>query len=186
MKTSIRLRMILWMVAFASVLCLVAGLLRFRLDSLFYGYVSSQVSKQAAIMAELVDERVSVQLEFLSGISREMEKDSSRMSVILESYRKENGISYGVLNLKGKLIVGDTSVTVSPADFSSIAQSFRGNEAVSYSGARASFLAFPYTMVETFVMSFIKSIASLKFFAISTIAVMMGNAILRFVMPMIR
>lgn len=143
MKTSIRLRMILWMVAFASVLCLVAGLLRFRLDSLIYGYVSSQVSKQAAIMAELVDERVSVQLEFLSGISREMEKDSSRMSVILESYRKENGISYGVLNLKGKLIVGDTSVTVSPADFSSIAQSFRGNEAVSYSEGKGFLFSVP-------------------------------------------
>lgn len=186
MKTSIRLRMILWMVAFASVLCLVAGLLRFRLDSLFYGYVSSQVSKQAAIMAELVDERVSVQLEFLSGISREMEKDSSRMSVILESYRKENGISYGVLNLKGKLIVGDTSVTVSPADFSSIAQSFRGNEAVSYSEGKGFLFSVPIYHGRNVRYVLYKIYSESEVLRYSTIAVMMGNAILRFVMPMIR
>lgn len=143
MKNKVRVRMILWMVAFAAILCLVGGLLRFRLDELFRFYVSSQVSKQAAIMAELADEKVGVQLEMLSGLSREIEKDSARTSAILEIYSSDEGVSYGVISLNGKLVAGDTATHVSAAEFSSIAQSFRGNQAVSYSEGKGFLFSVP-------------------------------------------
>jgi len=124
--------MILWMVAFAAILCLVGGLLRFRLDDLFRYYVSSQVSKQAAIMAELANEKVGVQLESLQGLAMEVERDGDRVSTILDIYGKHPGVSYGLLSLNGKLVAGDASVAVLPSEFSGIAQSFRGNQFVSY------------------------------------------------------
>lgn len=135
--------MILWMVAFAAILCLVGGLLRFRLDELFRYYVSSQVSKQAEIMAELADEKVGIQLDFLSGLSKEIEKDSSRAVDIISIYSVTEKASYGVLTLNGKMVAGDTSIKVTPSEFSSIAQSFRGNKSVSYSKGKGILFSVP-------------------------------------------
>jgi len=132
MKNRVRIRMILWMVAFAAILCLVGGLLRIRLDDLFHDYVARQVSKQAAIMAKLADEKVGVQLEFLQGLSKEIESNGSNVSALLAIYGTQNGVSYGVMSLNGKLIAGDTAVKVLPSEFSGISQSFRGNRYVSY------------------------------------------------------
>lgn len=143
MKNKIRIKMVLWMVAFAAILCLVGGLLRFRLDELFREYVSDQVSKQAAVMAELADEKVDVQLDFLSTLSMEVEKDSGRASEILGNYNGTNGVSYGLLSLDGKQVAGDSSVGVSVSEFSGIVQSFRGNKAVSYSPGKGFLFSVP-------------------------------------------
>lgn len=143
MKNKVRVKMILWMVAFAAVLCLVGGLLRFRLDELFRFYVSSQVSKQAAIMAELADEKVSIQLNFLSSLAKDIEMDSSKVKKLMEIYGADSGVSYGVLALNGKAVAGDTSLGVTAANFSGIAQSFRGNQAVSYSKGKGILFSVP-------------------------------------------
>lgn len=143
MKNNARLKMVLWMVAFAMILCLVAGLLHTRLDNLFYNYVSSQVSRQSAIMAELVDEKVNAQLEFLAGISREIEKDSLDFSLILQNFQMENKGSYGMLNLKGDLVAGDSDIRILPADFTGIVQSFHGNDAVSFNKEKGFLFSVP-------------------------------------------
>lgn len=143
MKNRTRLRMLLWMVGFATFLCFVGGLLRFRLDELFRDYVASQVYNQAVFMAELTNEKVGMQLDFLQGISKEIEKDGSHANAILEIYGKESGVSYGLLALNGTLIAGDSSVKIEQKEFSGISQSFRGNQYVSYKKGKGVLFSVP-------------------------------------------
>lgn len=132
MKMNVRFKMILWMLSFAAILCVVGGLLRFKLSDLFHYYVSSQVAKQAAVLADLSDEKIGVQLDLLSGLSLEIERDSAKVNDILSIYENPGVYSYGVLSLGGNLVAGDTNVSVSAQDFSGISQSFRGNKAMSF------------------------------------------------------
>lgn len=137
-------KMIIWMGTFAAVLCLVGFLMGGKLNTLFSDYVAGQVSSQAATMANLINEKISVQLKSLSGISYEVEKDAGLAGKILDAYLgRESGVAYGIVALDGTLVGGDKSVAVNSKDFPGITRSFRGNPAASYCKGKGFLLSTP-------------------------------------------
>lgn len=144
MKINSKTKLYVWMIFFTVILCTVGYLLQSKLRDLFEDYVASQVSSQATTMANLVNEKISVQLKSLNGMSNEVEKDNSYATKILDAYvSKDEGISYGILALDGKLVSGDTNVRVTSKDFSGITRSFRGNPAASYCKGKGFLLSTP-------------------------------------------
>lgn len=144
MKNKNNLKMVIGMAVFAAVLCLVGFLLRIKLDDLFRQYVARQVSLQAATSAELVNEKIAIQLNSLAGISAEIERDGSRLKdILLANTNGAEDVAYGVLALDGTLVGGDSLLKVSSRDFSGITMSFRGNRAVSYSKGKGFLLSVP-------------------------------------------
>ncbi|SHK85988.1 response regulator [Fibrobacter sp. UWEL] len=144
MKSSSRNKLFVWMAFFTAILCSVGFLLQDKLRALFVDYVSSQVSAQATTMANLVNEKISVQLKSLNGISYEVERDNAYVTKVLDAYMgKEEGVSFGILALDGKLVSGDTAVQVTSKDFSGITRSFRGNPAASYCKGKGFLLSTP-------------------------------------------
>lgn len=144
MKISSKEKLFIWMGFFALILCSVGFLLQDKLRVLFTDYVSSQVSAQATTMADLINEKISVQLKSLNGISYEVEKDNSYAAKVLNAYvGREDGVSYGILALNGTLVGGDTSVHVSSKDFAGITRSFRGNPAASFCKGKGFLLSTP-------------------------------------------
>lgn len=144
MRIKPQMKMLVWMVAFASVLCVVGFLMQSKLDTLFKDYVSRQVSSQSATMAHMINEKISSQLDALRGISYEVEQDNSVATKILDAYMgKQQGVSYGIISLDGKLIGGDSTVSISAKDFSGITKSFRGNPAASYCKGKGFLLSTP-------------------------------------------
>ncbi|MCQ2104988.1 MAG: ATP-binding protein [Fibrobacter sp.] len=131
-----------------AVLCavfVVVGFLLFaKLNILYTEYMCSQVSKQSAIMADLVNEKFEIQLQALKGISKEIELDNSSAHKVLEAYADvEPGVSYGLLSTKGFLVSGDSSLNLSARDYSGITRSSRGNLAASYKKDEGFLLSVP-------------------------------------------
>lgn len=144
MRINPKKKMITWMVCFAAVLCVVGFLMQSKLMTLSVEYVSNQVSSQAAALSRLVDRQISSQLDALNVIAYEVEQDNAVASRILNVYTgKEPGVAYGILALDGRLIGGDSSVTVSSRDFSGVTKSFRGNPAASYCKGKGFLLSTP-------------------------------------------
>ncbi|MCQ2098335.1 MAG: ATP-binding protein [Fibrobacter sp.] len=144
MRINPKKKMITWMVCFAAVLCVVGFLMQSKLMTLSIEYVSNQVSNQAATLSRLVDRQISSQLDALNVIAYEVEQDNAVASRILNVYTgKEPGVAYGILALDGRLIGGDSSVTVSSRDFSGVTKSFRGNPAASYCKGKGFLLSTP-------------------------------------------
>lgn len=144
MKNKLDARYAIWMVALGVVFVVVGVLLYMKLDELFHDYVGSQVSKQAATMAELVNEKIDIQLKSMEGLSHEIEKDNDRMSEILNAYVDvDSNISYGVLTINGNLVYGDSSLMLNARDYTGITNSSRGNFAASYKKGEGFLLSVP-------------------------------------------
>ena len=96
----INIKMVVWLASVVFVLCLVCVLLRVKLDALLNVYVTKQVSQQAVLIANLVNEKLQVHLNALSMISRKIEADGSRVEdfLALSDVKNENS-SYGLITV---------------------------------------------------------------------------------------
>lgn len=140
----INIKMVVWLASVVFVLCLVCVLLRVKLDALLNVYVTKQVSQQAVLIANLVNEKLQVHLNALSMISRKIEADGSRVEdfLALSDVKNENS-SYGLITLDGTAYTGSSQFVFPDESYRCVMESFRGNKSVCYSEKMGILLGVP-------------------------------------------
>lgn len=116
--------------AFVVVLVFVGILMQAKLQTLLTDYAKRQVTEQAKILAELLEEHIDSELANLENIAWYIESETNDMAALLQMAEKDGeSISWGVLELGGNAVHGEK---LESADFSGIQEAFRGNKAVCY------------------------------------------------------
>ena len=123
-------RIIIMLVSFIVVLAFVGVLMQSKMRTLMNNYVERQVVEQAKILAEVLEENLTSELENLEEIAWYIESETADMSQLLKMAEKDGKeVNWGVLELGGKSVYG---AQLSVVDYVGIQDSFRGNKAVSY------------------------------------------------------
>ncbi len=116
--------------AFIVVILIVGVFMQSKLQSLLQYYAGNQVTQQAEVLSELLEEKFKVELTCLEHVSVLIEKDTINKENILQTFEEmEHCTAMGLLELGGKAVYGET---LSIQEFSGIQDSFRGNKAISY------------------------------------------------------
>lgn len=120
-----KIRIIAILVIFIIILGVVGTMMYLKLKLLLEDYMETQVTEQARILAENVEEKLQRELanmEYVSGILQ-------RTDTMAEDVEDTAECLVGVLKLDGEALMGER---LDFADFSGIQNSFRGNSAISY------------------------------------------------------
>ena len=140
----INIKMVVWLAIVIFVLCLVCVLLRVKLDALLNVYVTKQVSQQAELIADLVDEKLHMRLNALSMISRKIEVDGARVEDFLAlSDLKDLNVNYGLISLDGTVHTGKSVFVLPDESYRCIMESFRGKQSICYSDKMGIMLGVP-------------------------------------------
>ena len=100
-----------------------------KMQTLVRGYVEAQVTRQAQVLAKVLEEEVDAQLKSLENIAVYIQAQTADMEELLEvACLEEPDAKWGVLELGGNVICGEQIETEA---FSNIQESCRGNNAVS-------------------------------------------------------
>ena len=123
-------RIIFMLVCFVAILALVGLLMRGKMQTLLHNHIEKQVAKQAATMAELVNEKLQTEITNLEMISSYLQMDAHNLQMIMEMAQLEDSDAvWGILDIDRRAVYGNE---VQSADFTGIQNSFRGNQAASY------------------------------------------------------
>lgn len=123
-------RVILMLVCFVAILALVGWLMRGKMQTLLHNHIEQQVAKQAATMAELVDEKLQTEITNLETIAAYLQAEEENLQMIMKMAQMEDSeATWGILDIGRKAVYGKS---LQATDFSGIQNSFRGNQAVSY------------------------------------------------------
>lgn len=108
----------------------VGSLLSYKMDQLLTDNIENQLTEQAVLLSEYVDQSIQVQYIQLNNIANAVQNNSEKIEGVLQTVKREQeGVSLGMIALDGSIVFG-RPVTIK--EFNGIRQSFRGNEAVSY------------------------------------------------------
>ena len=100
------------------------------MQSLLQYYAGNQVTQQAEVLAELLEEKFKVELTCLEHVSVLIEKEAINKEKILQTFEEmEHCSAMGLLELGGMAVYGES---LSIQEFSGIQDSFHGNKAISY------------------------------------------------------
>ncbi len=125
-----RYKTIIMLAIFIIILLVVGGFMQMKLSSLLQHYIEKQVTQQAKVLAELVDEKFGIELRCLEHIATLIEHDVMNKENLLKAFEEmEHDCKMGLLELGGTSLYGQS---LSIQDFSGIQDSFRGNSAISY------------------------------------------------------
>lgn len=136
-------RMKIGLLGFVFVLIFVGFLMRGKLNSLLRIHMENQVSAQADILAEALQNDLATELSRLTEVAREIEASGGEFTSVLQIYSdisKDAGCSYDLLGLDSSVYYGEN---LSNNDFSGIRDSFRGNPAVSFCEGKGLLLSVP-------------------------------------------
>jgi len=123
-------RVILMLVCFVAILALVGLLMRGKMQTLLHNHIEQQVAKQAATMAELVEEKLQTEITNLETIATYLQTEEEMLQGIMEMAQQEDSEAiWGILDIGRNAVYG---TSLQSTDFSGIQNSFRGNQAVSY------------------------------------------------------
>lgn len=134
MKTSerkINLRTVLGVAALVGIMLIVGSLLGMKMNKLLIDHMENQVTEHAGLISEQVEQVILIQFVQLNNIASALENNADNPERVLQTVNYEQeGISVGVMTLDGEVILG---AEVDSSKYEGIRESFRGNEAVSYS-----------------------------------------------------
>lgn len=129
---------------FALVIASVGALMQFKLREMLVNYMEKQVAQQAESFAGKCSTQISMEFRRLKSLSsyiewEELDEES------LERMERAFGISgdqiqYGILAVGGNVIYGEA---IDYKEFSGVQESFRGNDAISYSEDNGMLLSVP-------------------------------------------
>lgn len=143
-STRINYRLVVWIAIVTFILCLMCILLRVKLDTLMDAYAMRQLSRQASLMAELVNEKVRVRLDALSVMAKHIEDDFEHMDyVVRNSQNDEEDVRYGIMSLEGELFVENPEDQILVSDFRCVVESFHGKPSVCFRHGKGLLLSVP-------------------------------------------
>ncbi|MBO5373324.1 MAG: response regulator [Lachnospiraceae bacterium] len=125
-------KIFIMLAVFIVVLVMVGILMQIKMQKLFHSHVEKQVTEQAKVLAEVLEERINVELSSLENMAAYLQDNSTQtdMEKLLETAKsKDEKALWGILELGGNVICGEE---IAVMDFSGVQDSFRGNKAVSY------------------------------------------------------
>lgn len=126
---------------FVVVLLVVGVFMQAKLKSLLRYYAGKQVTQQAEVLADLLEEKFKVELTCLEHISVLIEKEAINQEKILKTFEEmEHCSGMGLLELGGKAVYGES---LSVKEFSGIQDSFRGKSAISYTEGKGILFTVP-------------------------------------------
>ena len=129
------------LVAFIIVLLVVGVFMQAKLKSLLRYYAEKQVTQQAEVLADLLEEKFQVELTCLEHISGLIEKEAVNQEKILNIFEEmEHCSGMGLLEIGGKSVYGES---LSVKEFSGIQDSFRGISAISYTDGKGILFTVP-------------------------------------------
>jgi len=123
-------RVIFMLICFVAILTFVGFLMRGKMQTLLHNHIERQVEEQAETMAELVDEKMQIEISNLETISAYLQTEEENLQIIMEMAQAEDiEAVWGILDLDRNAVYGND---IKAEDFTGIQNSFRGNTAVSY------------------------------------------------------
>lgn len=132
---------LIMLAVFVIVLLVVGIFMQEKLQSLLQYYAGKQVTQQAEVLADLLEEKFKVELTCLEHISVLIEKEVVNQEQILKTFEEmEHCSGMGLLELGGVAVYGES---LNIKDFSGIQDSFRGNEAISYTEGKGLLFTVP-------------------------------------------
>lgn len=125
-----RKRIYLMLFIFIAVLTVIGILMRSKMQLLLSDYVENQITKQAAILAQLLEEDLNIELKNLENIATYIQADNENMESLLKIANSDDEQAlWGIIELDGTAVCG---AELPNRKFAGIQNSFRGNSAVSY------------------------------------------------------
>lgn len=120
-----------WLGVFVVLLVVVGSVMRYKLTSLLYVQVETQVEVQAGTLAESINANLHMKLSELVSISINLEEYEDDLQQIMHFSDEdtETGYSMGVLALDGVAVYGEA---LNFSEFPGIQNAFRGNQSVCY------------------------------------------------------
>ena len=120
------------MLIFAAILGVVVILMHDRMRTLLNYYVERQIVQQAELLAQVTEEKFEAQLQQLEWTADFIQHSEEEQRDIMDLFAAEDeNVSVGLLELDGNAVYGEALNFLA---FDGIRQSFRGENAVSYSG----------------------------------------------------
>lgn len=112
------------------IMLIVGSLLGYKMNQMLTDNIENQLTEQAVMLAEHVDQSIMIQFIQLSNIANAVQRNSSKMNEVIQIVKQEQeGISIGMVALDGEIVFGRP---INMKEFAGIRESFRGNESVSY------------------------------------------------------
>lgn len=123
-------RTILGICILLGIMLIVGSMLGYKMDQMITDNLENQLTEEAALLSEYVDQSVRMQYIQLYNLANAIQSNSESMEAILQTVKREQeGVSLGIIALDGSVLFGRPVVA---NDFAGIRESFRGKEAVSY------------------------------------------------------
>ena len=129
-KRVISSQTILGIVIMLMIMLAVGSLLGYKMDQMLNDTIENQLTEQAILLSEHVDQSIMMQFVQLNNIANAVQNNGANADRILQTVKQEQeGVSVGMVALDGEVIFGRP---IAINDFAGIRDSFRGNTAVSY------------------------------------------------------
>ena len=129
---------------FALVIASVGALMQFRLREMLVNYMEKQVAQQAESFAGKCSTQISMEFRRLKSLSSYIEWEELDEESLARMERafgiSGDQIQYGILAVGGNVIYGEA---IDYKEFSGVQESFRGNDAISYSEDNGMLLSVP-------------------------------------------
>lgn len=122
------------------IMLLVGCLLGYKMDQLLMDNIENQLTEQALLISEQVEQSIEVQFIQLNNISIAVQNNTNFNDVFQTVQCEQEGISIGMVSLDGTVVYGPPIVT---SDFTGIRDSFRGNKGVSYQAGKGLMFTVP-------------------------------------------
>jgi len=127
---------------FVCFMVLIGVYMSLRITSLLHNHIEKQIARHADVISNMIQLKMETEFEELEDVSTFLSDERYQMETVLQSKQEfgENGYSYGVLDIDGNAVVGET---LSMTTFPSIRNAFRGKNAASYDAEQGLLFAIP-------------------------------------------
>jgi len=115
--------------ALLIIMIVVGCLLGYKMNQLLTDNIENQLTEQALLISEQVEQSIEVQFIQLNNISGAIQNDITFEKVFQNVKLEQEGVSLGMVALDGTVLYGPPIIS---SEFTGIRDSFRGKKAVSY------------------------------------------------------
>lgn len=130
-KAKNNIRTVLGVAALVGIMLVVGSLLGMKMNQLLIEHMENQVAEQGYLISEQMEQVIVIQFVQLNNIANAVTNNIDSSERVLQIVKQEQeGIIVGVMSLDGKVVLGQE---IDSSKYEGIRDSFRGEEAVSYS-----------------------------------------------------
>ncbi|MBQ4058116.1 MAG: response regulator [Lachnospiraceae bacterium] len=112
-----------------TIMMIVGCLLGYKMNQMLTDNIENQLTEQALLISEQVEQSIETQFVQLNNISNAIQNNMDFEKGFLIVQQEQEGVSLGMVALDGTVLYGAPIVA---SDFTGIRESFRGKQAVSY------------------------------------------------------